>query len=102
MSKTPPAGLTMLDNFKPETNTQEPSQEAEALAHSIARAHGFVDRHPVEPVKRQRPRKEPTCSLTARISVRAHNAFVQYCDRERISYREAFDRLIALLDAQKK
>lgn len=44
--------------------------------------------------KRRQPVDEPTFNFTARISVRAGNAFIMYCEAERISYREGFDRLV--------
>jgi hypothetical protein len=66
--------------------------------HAIAEAHGFVERNPVVPRKRRRPVEEPTHSFTARVSVRSANAFIEWCERERMSYREGFDRLVSLID----
>jgi hypothetical protein len=34
----------------------------------------------------------------ARVTVRSANAFIEWCERERMSYREGFDRLVALID----
>ena len=64
----------------------------------IAEAHGFVERNPMVPHKRRKPVEEPTYSFTARVSVRSANAFIEWCERERMSYREGFDRLVSLID----
>ena len=65
---------------------------------AIAEAHGFIDRNPVVPRKRRKPVDEPTYSFTARVSVRAAKRFIEWCEQERVSYREGFDRLVALID----
>jgi hypothetical protein len=49
------------------------------------------------PVKRRKPVEEPTFSFTARVSVRSGNAFIKWCEEERITYREGFDRLMAMV-----
>lgn len=93
MSRPIPAGLTGLSDFRPApTADAEPPQAPRA----IAEAHGFVSRDPQPTIrKRRRPAEEPTHSFTARVSVRSANAFVEWCERERMSYREGFDRLVA-------
>ena len=52
------------------------------------------------PRRRRKPVDEPTYSFTARVTVRSANAFIEFCERERerVSYREGFDRLVALID----
>ena len=40
----------------------------------------------------------PYARPTARVSVASHDRFVEFCERERISYREGFDRLVKLID----
>jgi hypothetical protein len=67
-------------------------------ARAIAQAHGFIERNPIMPRKRRRPVEEPTYSFTARVTVRAADRFIAWCEQERISYREGFDRLVAQLD----
>lgn len=89
-----PAGLTALADFQPSAASAAPTPSIK----EAAAAHGFVDRHPVSPRRRQRGTDEPMCSFTARVSVSAHDRFVTWCERERISYREGFDRLMTLLD----
>ena len=89
-----PAGLGALSSIRPTAGpTPEPPP---AAARAIAEAHGFVDRSPQPTIrKRRRPTEEPTYSFTARVSVRSANAFIEWCERERMSYREGFDRLVA-------
>lgn len=93
MNRPIPAGLTGLSDFRP-----VPAAEAAPApaARAIAEAHGFVSRDPQPTIrKRRKPSEEPTHSFTARVSVRSANAFVEWCERERMSYREGFDRLVA-------
>ena len=92
-----PAGLAGLTEFRPTAATEPP---APATTRAIAEAHGFIDRNPMPltPRKRRRPVEEPTYSFTARVSVRSADAFIEWCERERMSYREGFDRLIAKID----
>lgn len=53
-------------------------------------------------MRRRKQVDEPTTSFTARISVRAHNEFLQWCHDERIpSYREAFDMLMDMLKRER-
>src|ERR1700712_5428184 len=90
-----PAGLSSLADFRPNmTSPAEPEREARA----IAEAHGFVERTPVVPRKRRKPVSEATYSFTARVSVRSANRFIEWCEQERLSYREGFDRLVVLID----
>jgi hypothetical protein len=97
MTKPVPAGLASLSDFRPahQAVTDDP---APAPMKAIAEAHGFVERNPVVPRKRRKPVDEPTHSFTARVSIRSANAFIEWCERERISYREGFDRLVDLID----
>lgn len=91
-----PAGLAALSEFRP-TSAPETVVSAPA-ARAIAEAHGFVERNPLTPRKRRKPVEEPTYSFTARVSIASHDRFVEFCERERISYREGFDRLVKLID----
>ena len=95
-SKPIPAGLTSLAEFRPSAAPELVEEPAPVRA--IAEAHGFVERNPVTPRKRKKGVEEPTHSFTARVTVRSANAFIEWCERERMSYREGFDRLVALID----
>ena len=92
MSRPTPAGLMGLSDFRPAQAPEPPSAPA---ARAIAEAHGFVERNPPTIRKRRKPTEEPIYSFTARVSVRSANAFIEWCERERMSYREGFDRLVA-------
>ena len=92
MNRPVPAGLTGLSDFHP---SQTGEHEPPTAARAIAEAHGFVERNPQTVRKRRKPTEEPTYSFTARVSVRSANAFIEWCERERMSYREGFDRLVA-------
>ena len=98
MTRPVPAGLAGLSDIRPsrpaETEAEVPARESRA----IAEAHGFVDRDPQTVRKRRRAAEEPTYSFTARVSVRSANAFIEWCERERMSYREGFDRLVAKIE----
>ena len=99
MNKPIPAGLATLADFRPSSpSVSEEAQPAPMPVRAVAEAHGFVERNPVVPRKRRRPVEEPTYSFTARVSVRSANAFIEWCERERVSYREGFDRLVGLID----
>ncbi len=99
MSKPIPAGLATLADFRPVAPPAAAEPEPVATpVRAVAEAHGFVERNPIMPRKRRRPVEEPTYSFTARVSVRSANAFIEWCESERISYREGFDRLVALIE----
>jgi hypothetical protein len=94
-----PAGLASLTDFRPHTPSEDTHTPRAAPVRAIAEAHGFVERNsPAAPRKRRRPVEEPTYSFTARVTVRAADRFIAWCEEERISYREGFDRLVALID----
>jgi hypothetical protein len=44
--------------------------------------------------RRKRGAGEPTHSLTLRVTARAADTFIAWCERERLTYREGFDRLV--------
>lgn len=81
--------------FRP---AQAAELEAPRATRAIADAHGFVERNPQTIRKRRKPTEEPTYSFTARVSVRSANAFIEWCEQERMSYREGFDRLVAKIE----
>jgi hypothetical protein len=89
-----PAGLSTLVDFKPAGGAGEATTVPDAPMRAIAEAHGFVERNPAVPLKRRKPVDEPTYSFTARVTVRSANRFIAWCEEERISYREGFDRLV--------
>jgi hypothetical protein len=78
----------------------EPTPAAVHEIDAVADRLGFVDRQPVPTVraKKRKTVEDPQCSFTMRISVRSANRFVTWTEEEGISYREGFDRLMALID----
>ncbi|MGX7709382.1 hypothetical protein [Methylobacterium sp. Gmos1] len=92
MSKPTPAGLANLGDFKPATPAPD---EVPAVSRAAAAAHGFVERDAPKPIKRRRASEEPTVSFTMRIDVSDQNDFIEWCDRERLPYREGFKRIMA-------
>jgi len=92
-----PAGLAALSEFRPAPAAPDTNDRA-PVARAIAEAHGFIERNPMTPRKRRKPVDEPTYSFTARVSIASHDRFVEWCERERLSYREGFDRLVKLID----
>jgi hypothetical protein len=91
-------GLLGFDDIKPARREASP-EEVRAGDEAAARV-GYVSREPTAamPLKRRRPVEEPTFSFTARVSLRSGNRFIEWCERERLTYREGFDRLVALID----
>jgi hypothetical protein len=90
----------------PDITPRAPVQIAPEVEHAqdaVGERLGFVSREPVQtmPLKRRKPVEEPTFSFTARVSLRSGNRFIAYCEEERISYREGFDRLMAALDRER-
>jgi hypothetical protein len=82
--------------------SKAPELELVRAVDSAAEQAGFVSRGPTGPalMKRRKPVEEPVLSFTARVSQRSGNRFISWCDANRISYREGFDRLIELLDRE--
>lgn len=54
----------------------------------------------VEARKRKRGTDETIHTFTIRCRVEASNRFVEWCEDNRLSYREGFDELVALLDRE--
>lgn len=60
----------------------------------------FPDRTPHRlPPKRRRGTTEPLHNFTMRLAMNDAERFIRYCERERLSYREAFARLLAHMDS---
>lgn len=95
MIRPTPAGLSALDRIRPATpETRAEEVPVQIAARAIAQAHGFVPRDTVEQINRKRAPAEAVRSFTTRVNTRDANAFIQWCDNERISYREGFGRMV--------
>lgn len=73
--------------------------EIERVVDAVSEASGFANREPLKaPPKRKRGTTDQLHNFTMRLSIRDAERFIKWCDRERLSYREAFARLVAHLD----
>lgn len=73
--------------------------EEERAVDLAAEAVGFVNREPLKaPPKRRRGTAEQLHNFTMRLAIGDAEKFIRYCERERLSYREAFAKLVADLD----
>ena len=84
-----------LNQIKPRSPTPvEPN--AGKVVDEVSQKHGFVaDDAPPQRQYRRRPgeKSDPTVPASMRVSVDSWNAFVAWCNSERLTYREAFDLL---------
>lgn len=60
--------------------------------------HGFVSREAPQRRKRRMGGSEPTDQFNLRAAIADINTFVSWCERERISCREGFSRLVQAID----
>lgn len=82
------------------TRVPKPTPEEEAALDRVGEAHGFVSREAIPTVRRKRRiiDNEPTDQLNLRCSIRHINRFIAWCDEERITYRQGFQRLVDGID----
>ena len=59
---------------------------------------GFASREAAVRRRRRPPLEEPTDQINIRAAIADINRFVEWCERERLSYRKGFGRLVARLD----
>jgi hypothetical protein len=71
-----------------------PEQALEQIEH-LADQAGFVDRRaPKPPPLRQRGTKAQLHNFCMRVEIDDAEAFIRYCERQRIPYREAFSKMV--------
>ncbi|MGR6331292.1 hypothetical protein ACU5AX_19695 [Sphingomonas sp. XXL09] len=90
-ARTPAPSDLDLSDFKP-TPATAPSAPMDL-------PEGY---RPGSPARRRRVRETKSKSLTMRITPTTFDRFNDYCDREQISYADAFDRLLNLADTAKE
>ena len=79
-----------------EFDRREISPEVERVADGIADQAGFLDREAsVRPAKRVRGTSRALQSLTMKLHVADAERFIKWADAERLTYRDAFARLLA-------
>lgn len=93
MTNKPSFGFGKLSEIQPDA-APAPSSVAREIDR-VAEKLGFQSRE--VPVRRKRrvAVDEPTDQLNLRAAIADINSFVEWCERERMSYREGFGRLIA-------
>jgi hypothetical protein len=70
-----------------------------ADADRVAERLGFTSRGPALKRKRRMTSDEPTDQLNLRAAIADINRFVEWCERNRYSYREGFAELVKRLEA---
>ena len=90
-----------LDQVKPRPRATAPARSEDPALDRMRESRGFVSERPAASRKRYRapPGREAmeTTVATIRFRLQTWNAFVDWCDLHKISYREGFDRLIELI-----
>ena len=72
--------------------------EVEREVDAVADRAGFRHREPTrEPPRRRRGTTKQLHNLTMKLDIDDAETFIRYCERERLSYREAFSRLVATI-----
>jgi hypothetical protein len=74
---------------------------SELAAREVDRAGerlGFTSREGPVRRRRRQPNEEPTDQINIRAGLTDINCFVEWCERNRYSYREGFAALVKLID----
>ena len=97
MNTKPSFGFGKLSEIQP--STPEPAAPVAREIDRVAEKLGFPSREVPTRRKRRIAVDEPTDQLNLRAAITDINVFVEWCERERMSYREGFGRLIAKIGA---
>ena len=95
MSK-PSFGFDNLADIRP--TPAAPIAAREAAVDRAGEALGFASRQAIVRRRRRTPSEEPTDQINIRASIADINRFVAWCEKERLSYREGFGRLVSAID----
>lgn len=82
-----------LGSIKVDTEETTPSPVEERRLDEVAAKHGFTSREPVQKLSRRKP-AEPSANLNIRPPITVFNRFVEFCERNRMSYPEALKELM--------
>ena len=93
MNTKPSFGFGKLAEIQP--STPEPAAPVTREIDRVAEKLGFPSREVPTRRKRRIAVDEPTDQLNLRAAIADINMFVEWCERERMSYREGFGRLVA-------
>jgi hypothetical protein len=80
-----------LATIKPDQD--ETSTISDARIDEVGERHGFVAREPIQKLTRRKP-SEPSANLNIRPPVTTFNRFLQFCEKNRMSYPEALKELM--------
>lgn len=97
MNPKPSFGFGKLADIQP--GAPEPAAPVTREIDRVAEKLGFTSREVPTRRKRRIAVDEPTDQLNLRAAIADINRFVEWCERERMSYREGFGRLVAKIDA---
>lgn len=67
-----------------------------SMIDAAAERHGFVSRAGDSEVATRRKSVGPTAALNVRCPVRVFNPFVEFCEKERLSYWEGIEKLMQI------
>lgn len=93
MNTKPSFGFGKLAEIQPAA--PEPVTPVAREIDRVAEKLGFPSREVPTRRKRRIAVDEPTDQLNLRAAIADINVFVDWCERERMSYREGFGRLVA-------
>ncbi|WP_267428305.1 hypothetical protein [Methylobacterium sp. GC_Met_2] len=97
MNTKPSFGFGKLAEIQPAA--PEPATPVAREIDRVADRLGFPSREVPTRRKRRITVDEPTDQLNLRAAIADINVFVEWCERERMSYREGFGRLVAKIGA---
>jgi hypothetical protein len=92
----PSFGFGKLAEIQPSASEPAPSVAREI--DRVAEKLGFPSREVPTRRKRRIAVDEPTDQLNLRAAITDINQFVEWCEAERMSYREGFGRLVAKIE----
>lgn len=95
MNTKPSFGFGKLAEIHP--SASEPATPVTREIDRVAEKLGFPSREVPTRRKRRIAVDEPTDQLNLRAAITDINQFVEWCEAERMSYREGFGRLVAML-----
>ena len=95
MTAKPSFGFGSLSDFQP-VRSEVPAPTPRAVDQAADRL-GFASREAVVRRRRRPPVEGPTDQINIRAAVADINRFVEWCERNRYSYREGFTELLKLI-----
>lgn len=96
MNTKPTFGFGKLSEIQPSASEAAPTVAREI--DRVAEKLGFPSREVPTRRKRRIAVDEPTDQLNLRAAITDINQFVEWCEAERMSYREGFGRLVAKIE----